>query len=484
MTKTRVTVPLLLAVLAVGAAATRANSQTPGAYPTTTSPAYTVASTNPAYQPTAYQQPAYQQASYPQTAYQPVTQPQPAYQPTTYPQMAAQTAPQAPTPQYTAWQPSTYGSYVPATQQQVACYSSPCAAAPADASGCGCDNPYMQPADGQSCMPSCDTSCMPCAPCAMWSIEAGGLLMSIDNGRHYTFSYDNDNIDQQYTDWHNVDMNWMGGFEVGLRRYGACSCSGWELLYWGLYPGTDTTTTYGTDFAGDLNPILNFGALNIGATAASAYTNDAVYHRLSRDVEVHNAEINYLMMTAGSCNSCCTPWRSEVMCGFRFLKYDDDLQFMAVTTNEPLYYDMDTENTLCGFQIGGYGEYGFGSRWAVGAGAKLGVFNNHIKSYNRIGTASTTATIGGSGPNAGQPWLVDASKDDVSFLGEFNLDLVCQITQCWYGSLGYRVVGVTGVASPPDQIYPNLEGINDVELVDSHGSLFLHGFTVSVERRF
>ncbi len=329
----------------------------------------------------------------------------------------------------------------------------------------------------------------------MWCASVGGLMMSIDEGHHYFFSYDGDVADEgdQYTDWRNVNQEWMGGFEVGLRRYGACSCSGWELLYWGLYPGTEYTTTYPAELVGGgpLNAILDFGNVYINAVGdGDTYVNNATYHQLSRDVELHNAEINYLMMTAGSCSPSCTPWRSEVVCGFRFLKYDDNLQFMADTdtaaNNPPLYYDIDTENTLYGFQLGGYGEYGFGGRWAVGAGAKLGVFNNHISSYNRIGTASTTARIGGDpvGPNYGRAWLVNASKDDVSFLGEFNLDVVCQITQCWYGSLGYRVVGVTGVATPTDQIYPDLRGINDVELVDSHGSLFLHGFTASVERRW
>ena len=456
MTKTRVTVPVLLALCATVAAGTHAYGQMPGAYPTTGSPAYSVASANTVYPPT--------------TAQAPVT---------------PYSAP------YGTWQQPTYGTYTPANYQpQVACNSAPCAPAAGSACGCtGMDNPYMQPSDCQPYMQGCgDTSCMPCQPGAMWCASVGGLLMSIDEGHHYFFSYDDANEDQQYTDWRNVNMEWGGGFEVALRRFGACSCSGWEILYWGLYPGTETTTTYDGDLppGSNLNGILNFGNLYITAPGdlASDYVNNAQFHRLSRDVEIHNAEINHVMMTAGSCDSCCTPWRSEVLCGVRFLKYDDNLQFMADTAaNPPLYYDIDCENTLVGFQLGGYGEYGFGSRWAVGAGAKVGVFNNHISSYSRIGTSGTTATIG-DGPNQGRAWLVDASKDDVSMLGEFNVDLVCQITPCWYGSLGYRVVGVTGVATPTDQIYHDLRGINDVELVDSHGSLFLHGFSASVERRF
>ncbi len=447
MTKTRVTVPLLLALCATCTASTRANGQMPAAYPTTGSPAYSVASTGPAYSPTTTQ---------------------------------------APANPYGAWQQPAYGSYVPATQPQVACNSSPCAPAVGDACGCvGGANPYAQPADCQSYMQPCaDASCMPCQAEGMWCVEASGLLMSIDEGRHYFFSYDDANEDQQYSDWRNVNIEWEGGFEVALRRFGACSCTGWEARYWGLFPGVEETTMYGADLGGgNLNGILNYANLYITAPGdlASGYVNNAIFHRLRRDVELHNAEINHVVVMS---DACCMPWRGEMLCGVRFLRYDDDLQFMADTAaNDPLYYNIDTENTLVGVQVGGRGEYQLGCRWAVAIGAKAGVYNNHIRSYSRIGTSDTTARIG-DGPNQDRAWRVDASKDDVSLLGELQLELLCQITPCWYGKLGYRAVGVTGVASPPDQIYHDLRGINDVELVDSHGSLFLHGFSASVERRF
>lgn len=440
MSNARVILPLLLALLVAGLPCTSAVGQMPTAYPTTGSPAFSIPN-NSAYQPTAAQ---------------------------------------TPSNPYVASSQMPYSSYPTTGEQQVACYSAPCAPAGCATGDCAGQeaNPYATSADS----PCTAGPAMCCTPAeAVWVAYAGGMVMNIDEGHHYTFSYDNDNIERQYTDWRNDNIEWAGGFEVALRRFDACCCTGWEISYWGIFPDTEVTSTYDTDFAGDLNPILDWSAINYDGATGDNYTNDATVHRLSRDVEIHNAEINHIVLMSDNCGM---PWRGELLCGFRFFKYDDSLQFMSQAgVNDPIYYDVDTQNNLFGVQVGGWGEYQFGCRWSVAGGAKVGVYENHIKTYNRIGGAAGTATVNG-GPNDGRTWRVACTKDDVSLLGELQLNLLYQLTPCWRAGLGYRVVGVTGVATPTDQIYHDLHGLQDVEMVDSHGSLFLHGFTASIERQF
>jgi hypothetical protein len=448
MTKRRLTVLVSLAVIVAGAMCMPAAGQVPAAYPTTGSPAYSI--------PTATYQPA------------------------------AATQQPAAGGTYVAWSQPAYSPYQPVSQQQVACYSAPCAQAGCGNGDCGGQpNPYATPADSGCGCGYPAASCMSCQPPqAAWVAYAGGLLMSIDESHHHTFSFDSAHEEMQYTDWRNLDIEWQGGFEVALRRFGACSCTGLEVVYWGFYPGTTETSTYGASLApGTLDGINNWANLYIDVPAQTAddYVNDAVVHRLRRDVEIHNAEINYLVLNGDTCNA---PWRAEMVCGFRFFRFSDDMQFMADTVaNDPILYDIDMDNTLVGAQIGGWGEYQLGCRLSVAGGAKVGVYNNHIKSYNRIGTAASTAQIG-DGPYTDRYWCVDASKDDIALLSELQLAVMYQITPCWRASAGYRVVGVTGIATPTDQIYPDLRGINDVALVDSHGSLLLHGFTASIEFQF
>jgi hypothetical protein len=46
------------------------------------------------------------------------------------------------------------------------------------------------------------------------------------------------------------------------------------------------------------------------------------------------------------------------------------------------------------------------------------------------------------------------------------------------------VLGVSGVALPTNQIYHDLRGTNDVQLLNTNGSLLLHGVFVGAERVF
>jgi len=326
-----------------------------------------------------------------------------------------------------------------------------------------------------------------CRPTPVWTATAGGLLLNIHTRSHYYFSYDDADESRQLTDWHDTDIEWDGGFEVVLRRFDPCTCSGCELVYWQLLADPGTTTTTAGDVGGLLNGILNWDQLNYNGNMASTYVNNAMVHRLSRDVDLYNVELSHVAYVHPA---SCAPWNVHALFGARVLRFEDQLEFAADTTDgmfthaaDELYYDVQTENTLYGLQAGLWSQQSLARRVSLAMGAKAGVYGNHINAYSRIGGAAGTATVN-NGPNSGRQFLVDVDKDDVAMLAELQCELQFELAQHTTASLGYRAMGVSGVAVSVDQIYHDLRGLQDVEQIDSDGTLLLHGVRVYVEQRF
>ncbi|HEX6962435.1 MAG TPA: BBP7 family outer membrane beta-barrel protein [Lacipirellula sp.] len=345
---------------------------------------------------------------------------------------------------------------------------------------------YTTPAPMSGCIDGCAPA-MCSAPC--WSVYAGALLFFQDNENHHTFSFDDALEANQYLDWHEMDADFLPGFEVGISRFDCCCMTGWEGVYWGLFPSDSSATVYNTDVTGNLDPILDFSQLDYNGGAASNYTNAAMIHRLRRTSEIHNAEFNRLWGVPTGCGPC-SPWTIRTLAGFRFFRFEEGLEFgmdandaMLTGEADELYYTIDTENNLYGLQIGGMVERRAWGRLGLTAGAKAGVFGNDASAHSRIGGAAGAATVN-NGPNNGQVWDITAEKQDVAFLAEVRAGLTYQITPRWKAIGQYRVLGASGVALPTNQIYHDLRGVNDVQLLGTNGSLLLHGVFVGAERVF
>jgi hypothetical protein len=322
--------------------------------------------------------------------------------------------------------------------------------------------------------PPCVEVCQP----ALGSVSISGLLLNIDVGDHYYFSFDDANEARQLTDWHDVECEWDGAFEVAVRCYDDCSAVGLEGVYWQLFADPVATTTSAADVVGNLNGILNWDQLDYNGATADTYVNNALVHRLRREVELQNAELNHLTRL-GTCD--CSSVRVLGLVGARCVRFEDQLQFAADTLDnsftfapEELYYNIDTENLMCGFQAGMWSEYCLGQRCRFVLAAKAGAFGNYVTADSRIGGAAGTATVN-NGPNIGRRFEVDVEKTDLAMLGELECDLQVAMTPSWHAGLGYRVMGLSGVASPVDQIYHDLRGLQDVEQIDSDGTLLVHG---------
>jgi len=305
-------------------------------------------------------------------------------------------------------------------------------------------------------------------------------------------------------------MNWSSGFDVRFGHYLNCGQNAIEVVYWGLFPGQEYTQTTSADVLGNLNGILNWNNLDYNGAPASNIVNVAPgadgVHALWRNFEFHNVEVNLWRFCGNCAASTCSNsgggygkscggavcnrsrWRYNMLAGVRYFRFHEDLlfgadgdQFVMNYGDDEIFYNIDIDNDLLGFQLGCETEYCVGRRWTLDGGIKLGIYNNHISHISEIGGNLGTATINGGGPNSGRDFYVNNSKNDVSFLGETNLGFQYLIHPNWTARFGYRAVAVTGVALPSEQIYPDLRGINDVELIGSNSSLLLHGGYAGVE---
>jgi hypothetical protein len=177
----------------------------------------------------------------------------------------------------------------------------------------------------------------------------------------------------------------------------------------------------------------------------------------------------------------------RTLAGVRYFNLDENLEFAADTidtvfTGSPqeLYYTIDADNNLYGGQIGAYLDRTFKHRWLARSEVKTGVFVNDASAASRIGGAAGTAVVN-NGPNVGREWLVSANKCDVAFLGEMRAGLTWQATTHWRIACDYRVMAVSGLALPTEQIYHDLRGLQDVELLSTDSFVVLHGAFVGAE---
>ncbi|MCA9120870.1 MAG: BBP7 family outer membrane beta-barrel protein [Planctomycetaceae bacterium] len=326
-----------------------------------------------------------------------------------------------------------------------------------------------------------------------WFGSFGAIVMTRDRGDHYTFSYGTGNEADQRTDTRNASMNWSVGYEIRFGRYFNCQRNAIEAVYWNLNPTSASTQTVSANVLGNLNAILNWDSLTYGGNTADIYVNvapgDDGIHHLTRAYSFQNLELN-LWQFCGSCSAdkCgCSRLRHNWFMGVRYFRFDEGLLFASDANdtqitheNDEIFYNIDIENHLFGFQVGNEAQYCVSNRLSADFGIKLGIFSNQINHISEIGGNLGIATIN-NGPFLGEEYYVSSSKNDVAFLGEMNLGVRYCFNCNWTGTVGYRALAITGVALASDQIYPDLRGINDVANIDSSRGLILHGGYAGLE---
>ncbi len=239
--------------------------------------------------------------------------------------------------------------------------------------------------------------------------------------------------------------------------------------------------------------------------------------RIRSNFQAQNLELNFLRLPlivaecdsyggghcdgceTGDCEpSCGSPFSVTTLCGFRYLRIDDDFEYATMwavddgtgTLTPPaytpwdgggeLYYDIEVDNHLAGFQLGANMNYCVSCKCDVFWNSNFGLYNNHIESNQRVYGDLGPATWAGSGEDA----TIDSDKDDVAFVGEFLVGGSYQFTCNWRGVLAYRAVAISGVGLSVDQMPEDFSNEAEVALIDSDGSLIIHGVQVGAECRY
>lgn len=359
----------------------------------------------------------------------------------------------------------------------------------------------------------CASSC--CAP-KTWCGSVGGLIMSRDRENNLWLSYDQVDIRERVLNSHDADFDYTAGGEARLSRFFNCGQNSIELVYWGIDPDSQQTTVLGSDMAVGLDSILHFDGISYDpgtgpALVGGAFYFDAEVHRLQREYQLHNIELNLLghnyvvgcragkgCVAGKGCasgkvcgpvtrgNSLTLGWTA----GVRFLRFDETFLYSTDPNEvvfdddaEEVHYGIDVENNLIGFQIGGRADYCFSDCFTLFAGSKVGLYGNHISHRSAIfGTNGAARVSDVVSPYFDQEVAFDTTKDDVSILGELNLGLNWRFHPCWNVGIGYRAVGVSGVALTTNQVPVDFIGaLDSLQSVDSNANLILHGGFLNVE---
>ena len=325
-----------------------------------------------------------------------------------------------------------------------------------------------------------------------WFVYGGALLMTREYGHKFNVSFDTGPpADTVICSCHN-DMDYSGGFEITAGRTFNCGCNALAVTYWGLYPSDQEENAFGSNMVGNLNANLDFSGLDYdnggGAAGMDLYFDDALRHRVTTSNNIQNVEVNLL-------GGCCgiTPWScgygeccgQRLSCnwvaGVRYFQFDENFSLGADTVDtsfdgglDEVYYDVETENTLWGVQIGGGVNYCINPCWSVYSNGKAGVFGNNMDIYQRVYGSNGGAVVN-NGTYLGDSCAINTGDTRLAVMGQIDSGIKWQISCRWSATIGYRVLGVSGVALLSEQIPTDLTNLGAMREVDSSGSLLLHG---------
>ena len=323
-----------------------------------------------------------------------------------------------------------------------------------------------------------------------------------------------------------VDPDSTLGHDLTFGRYLDCGRYGLSVSYMNFDPSqSETLVTSGMLYA----PFDSWMNIDVdpGTGAASVYSlyNGAAAYRVRRDVDIQGLEVNltsFGLMGAqraaamcsqgdcapgalgsiganlglgGGCNGYggatgplvrSTSGRVRIASshGFRWFQFKDSFEFAANINGMPgygatdLYYNVDAENNLFGYQYGSKVTYCLSNRCNLGIGGKFGVYGNRAEMTQRIGTQSALAY------EATMPSDVvyrDSSDTVLAGLGEVDLGLGYRLNNAWTVRGGYRMLGAAGVATSTGSLDQDYSAVETSGGVYANDSLLLHGAYVGMD---
>ncbi len=319
-----------------------------------------------------------------------------------------------------------------------------------------------------------------------WYGGVFGMVMNRSRANNLWLSYDQADISDRVLNSNDAHFSSAGGAGASIGHYLNGGQNSIQFVYWGLYPGVSEANALWSDTVGGLDRILHFDGLQYDAGTGpldlgDTFFFDAERHRVQRSYDVHNLELNLL---GHNFTSACSPLQLGWVAGVRYVRFDEDFLFSSdvVDTDftgdpEEVHYDIDVDNNLLGFQLGGQANYSVGRCFGLFANTKVGLYNNHMTHQSRIYGSNGLAFVGDpASPYFNQNVDTTASKNGYSMIGDLSLGANWNVNSCWSVNFGYRAVGITGVALSTNQVPVDFIGaLDSIRTVNSNGCLLLHG---------
>jgi hypothetical protein len=318
-------------------------------------------------------------------------------------------------------------------------------------------------------------------------------------------------------------------FEVNLGRYLAGGLYGLDLRYFQFDPDRETDifipaagVTYRPTFNG--MSAANTPQVVSGANPASgvyqyydgASATPSAGYRISRDLDFRGLEANLFsfgwmggVRTGASCNRglghgsfanlggigngryggvggpLTRTGRVQVTTshGFRWFQLEDALEIASNVDGtagyqaDDVYYNVDTENNLFGYQFGSRLSYLLTDRLMLNAGGKVGIYGNDVNVRQRLGTQTNLAYYTAAGTD---DVLTDNDDTALSALAELDLGLGYRLNNAWTITGGYRMLSACGVATAPGST-ADFSSLESVGAVNADDCLILHGGYVGLQ---
>jgi hypothetical protein len=330
-----------------------------------------------------------------------------------------------------------------------------------------------------------------------WFGGTYGLVMMRDYESGVKLSYDPFSLNGDTLSSDDANYDVMGGVEATFGRQNKNGL-GWQVTYWGLYPGQQSKTMGPSPDT--LMPWLSnvtYAANGFGSDSGLNWFNAGLTHTVSRENEIHNIELNFLSFlplcstTSNACsNDCsdlCEPrYKVSLFGGVRYFTFKEYFGYRSAFNgisdldSRDLNFDLNVDNHLIGLQGGGDFNFCLRRKLTLTGGTKVGAFANYIEHQQGVYGSYGFATIN-TGFSAGADCRYESEKTAFAMLGEIRLGLAYQLTEHWRATGGYRAMGISGVALAPNQIFAN-DWLQPGEgAIHSNGALILHGAYFGVE---
>ncbi len=280
-----------------------------------------------------------------------------------------------------------------------------------------------------------------------------------------------------------ADISTMTGVETFLTSRN-CDGTGWEVRYWGLFPNEADVTLGGAAVTTALDGLQ---WITHGPSAATVYDiyNAATTHRVYRDNDIHNVELNFLRNGGCFRNRRGKQVNFELLGGLRWFQFDETFRYSAFGSfagyPTDMNYELDVENTLLGLQMGARTETCLTNKLKMSATTKVGVFNNNVSLRQRMFDENGIYPAINTGVYTNTDYNFASTENDFAMLGELDFGLIYQLSCKSRLTVGYRALGISGIALADDQIPYDFRDVRDIQQIDSGGSLILHGAYAGLE---